>query len=53
MIGLSKGRYWDEPWSLVSSCTRVSEGCRSCWSLAMEKRFHKGEEGKVVPEGDK
>lgn len=48
MIDVSRGRYWDLPWSLVSSCTRCSPGCENCWSLAMEKRFHKGEEGKVV-----
>jgi len=47
MIDISKGRYWDLPWSLVSSCTRCSPGCEHCWSLAMEKRFHKGVEGKI------
>jgi protein gp37 len=47
MIDISKGRYWDLPWSLVSSCTRCSDGCKNCWSLAMEKRFHKGIEGIV------
>jgi len=47
-MDISKGRYWDKPWSLVSSCTRCSEGCRSCWSLAMEKRFHKGIEGTII-----
>ena len=46
-IDISKGRYWDLPWGLVSSCTRCSEGCRSCWALAMEKRFNKGIEGKI------
>ncbi len=51
MIGkenVAKGRYWRLPWSLVSSCTRTSLGCKNCWALAMEKRFHKGEEGKIV-----
>lgn len=48
MIDISRGRYWDKPWSLVSSCTRVSPGCQNCWSLAMEKRFHRGEEGEIV-----
>lgn len=48
MIDIAKGRYWDLPWSLVESCTRVSPGCQNCWSLAMEKRFHKGIEGQVV-----
>lgn len=45
MIDISKGRYWDLPLTLVSSCTRVSEGCRNCWALGYEKRFHKGVEG--------
>jgi protein gp37 len=43
-----KGMYWDEPLGLVGSCTRCSDGCRSCWALAMEKRFHKGVEGKIT-----
>lgn len=42
MIDIAKGRYWSEPWSLVSGCTRCSPGCDHCWSLAMEKRFHRG-----------
>jgi protein gp37 len=42
------GKYWDKPLGLVSSCTRCSEGCRSCWALATEKRFHKGVEGKII-----
>ena len=46
-MDISKGRYWDKPWGLVSSCTRCSDGCKNCWSLAMEKRFHKGVEGKI------
>lgn len=46
-MDISKGRYWDKPWSLVSSCTRCSPGCEHCWSLAMEKRFHKGIEGVI------
>jgi len=53
MIDIAKGRYWDLPWSLVSSCTRCSPGCQNCWSLAMEKRFHKGIEGKVVTHPDR
>lgn len=47
-MDISKGRYWDKPWGLVSSCSRCSEGCRNCWALAMEKRFHKGIEGQIV-----
>ena len=48
MINISKGRFWDLPWSLVSSCSRCSPGCKNCWSLAMEKRFHKGIEGEIL-----
>jgi len=33
------GKWWDRPWSLVSRCTRVSEGCRRCWALDIEHRF--------------
>lgn len=40
-IDISKGRYWDRPWSLVSGCTRCSPGCDHCWALAMEQRFKK------------
>lgn len=47
MIDISKGRYWDFGWQLISSCTRCSPGCRSCWSLAKEKRLHEGIEGKI------
>jgi len=50
-IDISKGRYWDRPWSLVSSCDRVSPGCLNCWALAMEKRFHK--EGPVTVHPDR
>lgn len=53
MIDIDKGRYWDLPWSLVSSCTRCGPGCRSCWALAMEKRFHKGIEGRVVTHSER
>ena len=48
MIDISKGRYWDLPWSLVESCTRCSPGCQHCWALAIEKRFKKGREGQVI-----
>jgi protein gp37 len=47
MINLDTGRYWDLGWKIVSGCTRCSEGCRNCWALAMEKRFHKGVEGTI------
>jgi protein gp37 len=48
MIDISKGRYWDMPWSLVESCTRCSPGCDHCWALAIEKRFKKVYEGQVL-----
>lgn len=44
---IHEGRYWDKPWGLVSSCTRCSPGCRGCWALALQKRFHRGIEGKI------
>ena len=47
MIDITKGRYWDLPWSLVESCTRCSPGCDHCWALAIEKRFGKGYEDQV------
>ena len=40
MIDISKGRYWDKPWSLVSGCTPCSPGCDHCWSAAMANRFY-------------
>ena len=33
------GKWWDHAASFVSGCTRVSEDCRRCWSLANEHRF--------------
>ena len=47
MIDISKGRYWDFGWQLISSCTRCSPGCDNCWSLAKEKRLHEGIEGVI------
>jgi protein gp37 len=43
---IAKGKWWDEGITLVSGCTRVSEACTNCWSLAMEKRC--GREGPVT-----
>lgn len=40
MIDISKGKYWDLPWSLVNGCTPCSPGCDHCWSAAMTRRFH-------------
>ena len=45
MIDISKGRYWDLPWSLVDGCTPCSPGCDHCWSAGMWHRFHG-----VIPE---
>jgi len=36
------GKYWDKAWSLIDSCTPVSEGCINCWAAAMDFRFAKG-----------
>jgi len=40
MIDISKGRYWDLPWSLVEGCSPCSPGCEHCWAAGMTKRFH-------------
>lgn len=40
MIDISKGRYWDLPWSLVDGCTPCSPGCDHCWSAAMTHRWN-------------
>jgi protein gp37 len=44
---ISGGKYWQEGITLVSGCTRISEGCRSCWALAMEQRFKPEFKGQV------
>ena len=38
---IAQGKYWDRAWSLVDGCTPCSPGCDNCWSMAMNKRFHK------------
>lgn len=43
MIDISKGRYWDLPWSLVDGCTPCSPGCDHCWSAAMTSRFERNQ----------
>jgi len=37
MINIASGRWWDEGIKLVSSCTRISEGCKNGYALAMER----------------
>jgi protein gp37 len=37
-IDISKGRYWDLPWSLVDGCTPISQGCDHCWSAGIAHR---------------
>ena len=39
MNDILNGRYWNDGIKLVSGCTRCSDGCKNCWSLAMEYRF--------------
>ncbi len=53
MIDISKGRYWDKPWSLIDGCTPVSPGCDNCWLRAMDKRFHKANLETVTPRWDR
>jgi len=40
MIDISKGRYWDLPWSLISGCTPCSPGCDHCCNAALTNRFY-------------
>lgn len=42
MIDISKGRFWDKPWSLVDGCTPCSLGCINCWSAELSYRFDGG-----------
>jgi len=54
MIDISKGRYWDLPWSLVDGCTPCSPGCDHCWSAGMTHRFNfQWTKNSVNPPGQK
>ena len=41
MIDISKGRFWDLPWSLVDGCIPCSPGCDHCWSAGIAHRFQR------------
>ncbi len=49
---LDSGRWWDDPLGLVSGCTPCSPGCKGCWSIGMEKRFHRHPE-KITTNADR
>lgn len=36
---VSRGQWWERPWSLVDGCTKCSPGCLHCWSEAVAMRF--------------
>jgi protein gp37 len=38
-MDISKGRYWDKPWSLIDGCTPCSPGCEHCWAAAIKHRI--------------
>jgi protein gp37 len=42
IMDISKGRYWDNPLSLIDGCAPCSPGCDHCWSAAMAHRFGDG-----------
>jgi protein gp37 len=35
-------KFWDKGIQLVGGCTKVSAGCKNCWSEVAHARFHKG-----------
>lgn len=50
MMDISKGKYWDKPWSLVDGCTPCSPGCDHCWAASMAHRYiREGEPGFSTP----
>lgn len=57
---LMEGRFWTHSKTLVDGCTKVSPGCKNCWSEALAKRFgnhagvyDNGWNGKIVEHWDK
>lgn len=57
---LLEGRFWTHSKTLVDGCTKVSPGCKNCWSEALAKRFgnhvgvyDNGWNGKIVEHWDK
>jgi protein gp37 len=49
---MNASKYWDKAWSCVDGCTPCSPGCDNCWSMALNKRFHRWPE-KVIPSEDR
>lgn len=37
---LKQGRFWSHSKTLVSNCTKISDGCQNCWAESMSIRFH-------------
>lgn len=35
------GQFWTHSLELIGGCTKVSPGCKNCWSEAMNKRFRR------------
>lgn len=50
-MNISAGVYWDQSWSPVRGCSKVSPGCASCWAERMAGRFAhlKDDSGRTRP----